>query len=553
MRKRQTVLTFLALAMMAAVACAAEDKAPAVKAFSRDFTVNKTYLVIPIHNGAKGCRLTLTVDGKPVRRYGTGLAADAESVDWYAFFTIERYKGKRATVSVNRATKEGFALIRQSDHIPGEEKFYTEPLRPQFHFSQKVGWNNDPNGMVYYDGEWHLFFQHNPVGHGWGNMTWGHAVSKDLVHWKQLPNALFPSTMAKGACFSGSANIDHNNTAGFQTGDEKVMVAALTDTGAGEAIAYSNDRGRTFTWYEKNPVVKHKGRDPKIIWYEPGKHWVMAVFDQREGSGGIAFYTSPNLKDWTYQSRIAGYHECPELFELPVDGDAKNTRWVVYAGDAKYVLGSFDGKTFTPAHEGKHRVHWGNYYASQRFSNPPDGRIIQIGWARIGMKGMPFNQTFSFPCRLTLHKTPDGIRMFAKPIKEIALLHKKKHALGRTAVKPDAPASVKTAGRLFDIRATFDVGDKAKTFGVQVGDRKVTYDVAKAKLEGMPLAPVDGKITMQILVDRPMIEVCGNDGRVYQTKPFHSKDEIESVRAFAGGGPVDLVSLEVYELKSIWK
>ena len=530
----------------------AAPKVAVVKPLSRDFTVDSRYLVIPIRNGAEKCELTLTVDGKDVRRYGTELAGSADAVDWYAYFTIESYKGKPATVSVNRGTPEGFALVRQSDEIPGEDSFYTEDLRPQFHFSQKVGWNNDPNGMVYYDGEWHLYFQHNPVGWKWGNMTWGHAVSTDLVHWKQLPNALFPSTMAKGACFSGCAVIDHDNTAGFQAGDEKVLVAALTDTGAGEAIAYSNDRGRTFTWYEKNPVVKHSGRDPKVIWFKPGGHWVMAVFDQQDKLRGIAFYTSPNLKDWTYRSRIDGYFECPEIFELPVDGDPTNTRWVVFAADAKYAFGQFDGKTFTPEHEGKHQVHWGAYYASQTFSNPPDGRRIQIGWGKIAMTGMPFNQMMTFPCELTLRTTADGIRMFAEPVKEIAGLHAKKHTLGRTAVAPDAPASVATAGRLFDIRAVFAVGD-AKAFGIQVADTKVIYDAAKADLAGMPLAPVDGKIRMQILVDRPSMEIVGNGGRVVQTRVFQSDGPVESIRVFAEGGPVTLESLEVFELKSAWK
>jgi len=374
-------------------------KAPKPGNFSKEMTIQKKYLVIPIRNGAKGCSLELDVSGKKVRRYDTELAPDANSVDFWAYFTIESYKGQPAVVSAGGATEEGFSLIRQSDEIPGEDKFYTEALRPQLRFSQKVGWNNDTNGMVYYDGEWHVYFQHNPVGWKWGNMTWGHAVSTDLIHWEQLPNALFPGTMAKGACFSGSAAMDPNNTSGFQTGKEKVLVAALTDTGAGEAIAYSNDRGRTFTWYDKNPVVKHDGRDPKIIWYEPGRHWVMAVFDQSKEHGqGIAFYTSTDLKNWTEQSHLTGYFECPEIFELPVDpsasddsagtsGDKNNTRWVIFAADAQYAIGKFDGKAFTPEHEGKHRVHYGSYYASQTFSDPPDGRRIQIGWAKINKIG----------------------------------------------------------------------------------------------------------------------------------------------------------------------
>lgn len=528
-------------------------KAPKLGNFTKAMTIRKKYLVIPIRNGAKRCNLELSVAGKKVRRYGTELAPDANSVDFWAYFTIERYKGQPAVVTVGGGPEEGFALIRQSDEIPGQDKFYTEALRPQLRFSQKVGWNNDTNGMVYYDGQWHVYFQHNPVGWKWGNMTWGHAVSTDLIHWEQLPNALFPSTMARGACFSGSAAMDPNNTSGFQTGKEKVLVAALTDTGAGESIAYSNDRGRTFTWYEKNPVVKHGGRDPKILWYEPGKHWVMAVFDQsKEHGGNIAFYTSKDLKEWQEQSHLKGYHECPELVELPVDGDKSNSRWVVFAANAQYVIGTFDGKTFTPDHEGKHRVHYGSYYASQIFSNPPDGRWIQIGWARIAMPAMPFNQAFSFPHRLTLRKTPDGIRLFAKPIKELAKLHKKTYSVGGADLAPDSPRIVAVSGELFEIRAEFDLG-QAKAVGLDIGGNRVAYDVAAKKLNGADMAPVDGKVCMQVIVDRPMIEICGNDGAVYITSGRGKRGDVSDVKAFADGGKAKLVSMEIHELNSIWK
>ncbi len=528
-------------------------KPPRRGGLSKEFTVDKKYLIIPIKNGAKKHWITLEVDGKAVRRYITELAVTPDHVDWYAYFTIESYKGSPATVSASSGTEEGFALVKQADEVPGSETWYTEPLRPQFHFSQKVGWNNDPNGMVYYDGEWHLYFQHNPVGWGWGNMTWGHAVSTDLVHWEQLPNALFPKTMAKKDCFSGGATVDKDNTAGFKTGKEDVIVASLTDTGAGEALAYSNDRGRTFTWYEGNPVIKHGGRDPKIIWYEPGKHWVLAVFDQsREHGRAIAFYSSNDMKSWKLESKLKGYYECAEVFELPIDGDATNTRWVVFAADAKYAIGSFDGKTFTPEHEGKHRVHHGNYYASQLFSNSPDGRHIQIGWVRIKMPGMPFNQTFSFPHRLTLRTTKDGVRMFAEPVKEIEKIHKKEHSAAGRSVAPGSSVSLPVSGELFDIRATFEVGG-ASTVGLEFGKDKVVYDVGKKKLNGADLEPVDGKISMQVLVDRPMMEICGNNGRVFITSGRRGRGEVSEVKAFADGGEARLVSLEVYELESIWK
>jgi fructan beta-fructosidase len=256
-------------------------------------------------------------------------------------------------------------------------------------------------------GEYHLFFQYNPYGWRWANMHGGHAVSKDLVHWEELSTALVPWTQAVAHCFSGSAVVDERNTAGFQAGDEKTIVAAFTDTGCGEAIAFS---------------------------------------------------TSPNLKDWEYESRLDGFYECPELFELPVDGDPANTRWVAFAADAKYVLGRFDGETFTPEHEGKHQVHWGAFYASQLFTGAPDGRHIQIGWGRINMDGMPFNQMMTFPCELTLRTTDEGLRMLAAPVKEIELLHQRKHALQAVQVRPGESVTVATRGRLFDIRAEFEVG-----------------------------------------------------------------------------------------------
>ena len=486
---------------------------------------------------------------------------------------MESYKGHPAIVRADGACGEGFKLIRQSNEIPGAEKFYTEELRPQLRFSQKIGYNNDTNGMVYYDGEWHLCFQHNPVGWNhpdYANATWGHAISTDLIHWKQLPNVLFPSTMARGACFSGGMVVDWGNTASFQTGKEKVLIAVLTDTkgagdGRGEAIAYSNDRGRTFTWYENNPVFKHVGGDPTVIWYEPGKYWVMVVCEEVEQGSqpSMAFYTSWDLKNWEIQSHLPGYGACPEIFELPVDGDEENTRWAVFAADARYAIGTFDGRKFTPDHEGKHRVHYGAYYASRTFSNAPNGRRIQIGWATIEMPEMPFNQAFTLPHRLTLRQTADGIRMFATPIQELAKLRKKKHSAGSAQLTAESPKAVAVSGELFDIRAVFALG-QAKAVGLDIGGNRVSYDVTGNKLNfspyqghfkfnGADMKPVDGKVSMRVIVDRPMIEICGNDGRVYITSGRVKRGNVSAVKAFAEGGKAKLLKLEVNELESIWK
>ncbi len=541
-----------------------KPKLPELARREKTFTVADKYLVVPIQNkGRSSGQFQLFVGDQEVRNYGLNIATSEENTDWYAFFTIDTYKGQKARVAASKVTVEGFDLTRQSNTIPGEENFYREPHRPQFHFTQKVGWNNDPNGMVHHDGTWHLFFQHNPVALPWGNMTWGHATSKDLLHWQQQPNKLFPKTMARGACFSGGATVDRENTAGW---GKNTLVAFLTDTGAGESIAYSTDGGKTFTWYEGNPVVKHKGRDPKVIWYaydvadQPlndtakklGGHWVMVVYDEHpEYKRNAAFYTSTNLKEWTEQSHLPGYFECTELFELPVDGDAKNPRWVVFAADAKYAVGKFDGKTFTPEHEGKHQVHWGPYYASQTFDNAPDGRKIQIGWLRVPSPG-PYNQHFSFPHRLTLRNTDDGIRMFAKPVKEIEDLCAKSNEAKSQELVADKAVTLPVGSDLLDVRLTVEVGT-ATAIELKLPGRTIRYDAKAQKLNEAPLKPVDGRISIQVLADRSLTEIVGNDGRVFISGRGPAKLEATEVSVTAIGGNAKLLSLEARELKSIWK
>lgn len=542
------------------------DTKPKLPEFARrekTFRIENRYLIIPIQNGGKSKgEIQIFAGDREVRRYGLNIATSADTTDWYAFFTIDAYKGQKARVVASKVTEEGFALVEQSDTVPGEDTFYKEPHRPQFHFTQKVGWNNDPNGMVYHNGTWHFFFQHNPVALPWGNMTWGHATSEDLLHWEQQPNKLFPGTMAKGACFSGGATVDTNNTAGW---GRNTLVAFLTDTGAGESIAYSKDGGKTFTWYEGNPVVKHKGRDPKVIWYayddsdkplndsakKLGGHWVMVVYDEHlEYKRNAAFYTSTNLKEWTEQTHLPGYFECTELFELPVDSDAGNTRWVVFAADAKYAVGTFDDRTFTPEHEGKFQVHWGPYYASQTFDNAPNGRKIQMGWLRIPSPG-PYNQHFSFPHRLTLQTTADGIRMFARPIREIEDLRTKSTQVEPQELAANKPVKLTVGSDLLDVRLTLEVGT-AKAIELKLPGRTVKYDAGTYKLNEAPLKPIDGRISIQVLADRSLTEIIGNDGRVFISGRGPAKVDATEVSITAIGGNGTLVSFEAHELKSIW-
>jgi fructan beta-fructosidase len=486
--------------------------------------------------------------------------------DFWVFLDISMFRRKKATLRVASLSGDsaGWQAIVQSDTIKGAADLYREKHRPQFHFSSRRGWNNDSNGLVFYKGEYHLYYQHNPYGWNWGNMHWGHAVSTDLVHWKELPIALYPQRFGDW-CFSGSAVVDVDNTAGFKTGAEDVIVAAYTSTGRGECIAYSTDRGRTFTDYPGNPVVTHKGRDPKIIWYAPGGRWVTAVYDEQGKSRGISFYTSRNLKDWQFRSRIDGFYECPEIFELPVDGNQNNKRWVVHAADGNYMIGHFDGETFRPE-SAKQQWSYGNcFYASQTFNNLPreDGRRIQIAWGRIATPGMPFNQCMLFPCELTLRTTEDGVRMFAQPVREIEKLHQQTYRWTDEAVRathasplPDGNMLSDVAGELLHIRGRFEIGH-AHGLDLVIRGVPVVYDAEKRELsctgKKAPLEPIGGTIQLEILVDRTSIEIFGNRGRVYMPIGVIPADNDRSLQLHARGGGTRIQSLEVYRLRSAWE
>jgi fructan beta-fructosidase len=521
--------------------------------------IEHSYLNLPVKNGGPKRRVSYLAGGQTVREFEIELADGAP--DFWVFSDVRAFQGKDLTVRVDRMpeTSEGLTGIECADSIRGAEDLYREKLRPQFHFSSRRGWNNDPNGLVYSAGEYHLYYQHNPYGWDWGNMHWGHAVSRDLVHWEELPIALYPKRFGDWA-FSGSAVVDKKNTSGFKTGKEEVLVAAFTSTGRGECILYSNDRGRSWTEYSGNPVVKHRGRDPKLIWHEPTRNWVMALYD--EGPEGtkeqrtIAFYTSDNLKKWTYRSKIDGFFECPDIFELPVDGDPSNRKWVLTAADDDYMIGSFDGKEFKKE-SGKHKGHYGNcFYAAQTYSDVEDGRRIQIGWGQAKLPGMSFNQMMAFPCELTLHTTPAGVRMFARPVKEIESLHGKHYSRKGVAIGTDKNPMAEMSGELLDLRTEIDLQD-AEKIAFSIRGIAVEYDAKKKELscqgKKAVLPPQEGRIRLQMLVDRASIEIFGNDGLVYMPIYALPKADNRTIELTASGGEARATLLDVYELKPAWQ
>jgi fructan beta-fructosidase len=521
---------------------------------TREIQLDKPFLLLPVKTGGTTRKMTIQIDGKLTHQFDIALAGN--DGDFRSFIDMTRFKGKTATLAITPAGRSAAPLgnISTSDAADNPDALYHEANRPQFHFTSRRGWLNDPNGLVFYAGEYHLFYQHNPYSVVWGNMHWGHAISPDLVHWREQPDALYPAVDARGAVFSGSAIVDTDNSAGLQTGDDKTLVAFFTDTGAGESMAYSTDKGRTWKPYENNPVIKHAGRDPKVIWHAPTKSWVIAIYDEFAGKRYIAFYNSKNLRDWTFQSRIEGYFECPELFELPVDNDPANTRWILSDASFGYTVGQFDGKTFVPESPKLRLAAKGNFYAPQTWNSIPqqDGRRIIIGWMRDGkFPKMPFNQQMTFPTTLTLHNTPAGFCLHANPVQEIENLHAKTKTFTHAAISDSQNPLADITGELFHLKLELRPAT-AQQITLKIRGQTFIYDCAKKELDGIPLPDLDGIVRLEALVDRSSIEIFGNKGAVYLPISCVFSEKDRSLSLTSRGGNAD-ANIELIELKTAWE
>ncbi len=538
------------------------------KDFSREIEIVQDYLHLPVKMGAPTRLLRLKREGASLREFVIEFAAGEP--DFWVYLETHDFRGETLVLTTQQRRGDNANVLDRvsAGNTPKNfDTYYTERHRPQFHFTTPRGWNNDPNGMVYYKGEYHHFYQRNPFGWGWGNMTWGHAVSKDMLHWTQLADALHPD--ATGTMYSGTGVVDKDNTSGFKTGEEDPIVLFYTSAGGTnpwskgvpftQSLAYSNDRGRTWTKYERNPIVEHirgANRDPKVLWHQPTQQWAMVLFlDQ----GELAFFTSTNLKDWKEQSRLKGFHECPELFELPVDGDESNKKWVLHGAAGSYFIGHFDGKVFTPDTE-IIKYNYGNaFYASQTFSDIPaeDGRRIQIGWGRIATPGMPFNQMMDFPVTLSLRTTPDGIRLCPMPVKEIETLYTSEKIFTEEKAEPGSNLLSEFAGDLFDIDADISLSESGSV-GFRIRGLEITYDTGAQELKcgksAAALKASDGRIQLRILVDRTSVEIYANNGEVYMPLAAVPKDDRnKGLELFADGGAAQVNSLAIRELKSVWK
>ncbi|WP_085537418.1 glycoside hydrolase family 32 protein [Massilibacteroides vaginae] len=535
------------LAVLLAIPSSAEDL---------KLKITKRYLNIPVSHKEERASMSFQIKNKKEREFVIRLAP--ENPDYWVFCDMSHLQGKEINITY-AGNNTGLKQIYQSEQIAGQDSLYKEKNRPQLHFSTRRGWINDPNGLVFHNGEYHLYYQHNPYEKEWGNMHWGHAVSKDLIHWAELPVALYPDE--HGTMFSGSAIIDYDNTLGVSKKGLPTMVIAYTaDSPAKQVqcIAYSLDNGRTFTKIAENPVIDSKHiwnsqdtRDPKLFKYQPTGDWTI-VLNERDGH---SIYTSRDLKNWTYQSHITGFWECPELFELPVDGDPKNTKWVMYGATGTYMLGSFDGKKFTPE-SGKHYYTTGSLYAAQTFANIPDsdGRRIQVAWSRLSHPGMPFNGQMLIPTELCLRKTKNGIRLFSVPVKEFDTLQTK--AGEWSSLSSDKANEVIKAfnnSEILRIKATIKLSHATSAGLSRNGQALLDYDMNGNLVNGVFYSPEDMtsmEITADLIIDKTSVEGFIDNGAYSYSISLNAKND-EGFRFW--GNNIEIKNLEIHTLKSIWK
>jgi fructan beta-fructosidase len=485
-------------------------------------------------------------------------------------------------------------------HTAMVQTTFQEPFRPQFHFTPERNWMNDPNGLVYHDGEYHLFYQYNPFGDKWGHMSWGHAVSSDLVHWKHLPLAL--SEQGEVMIFSGSAVVDSSNSSGFGKDDQPPMVAIYTGHREetkhakrveDQRLAYSNDGGRTWAHYSGNPVIdigSPEFRDPKVFWHEPTNQWIMVVVLSKEKK--VRLYASHDLKKWTQLSEFgpAGawrdpiIWECPDLFPLEVEREPSATKWVLIVNinpggpaggsGSQYFVGEFDGTRFTPDDaEGTLWVDYGSdFYAAVTWSNVPesDGRRILLGWMSNwdytqNIPTSPWRSAMTVPRSLRLERTSKGLRLVQEPLDELKKLREESSLVFPGGNFADASNWLYQQGnlsQLLDVEMSFSelFPDAPFVINIHAGAGEVTaiaVDPENGKLavdrthsglkEFHPAfstsarheAPVEifnGKFTIRFLLDTSSLEVFAQDGRTTLTDQIFPTADTRSISLSSEGG-----------------
>ncbi len=399
--------------------------------------------------------------------------------------------------------------------------------RPVYHFTPRKNWMNDPNGLVYADGIWHMFFQYDPRGKYGSQKAWGHAVSADLVRWKELEVAL---PKKEYNMYSGTAALDIPNTLGKNTPEHTAMIIAVTEFLNGQCIYYSADGGVTFNKMQEEPVIPLKGssnRDPKLFWYDKGRYWVMAYYSEAPEVAPVpsyVFYRSEDLKNWEYMTYVPGCYECPDVRQIPVEG-ASETKWTVLCGNMDYMVGDFDGRRFIPSQKKDRTLRMYGNYASQTWSDAPGGRVVQISWMPSPTEEQrPFSQQMGFPVDLTLRKTEDGCRLIHRPVKEIEKLWRKTYEFGPSLLEPGKNLFEGIEGTALDIEIEFEYDPFVYFVNLNTpnGTVQCTGIEPAVKAMGQIQYADPGKtMKLRVLTDTDSMEIFGNDGEIYM--PFIAK------------------------------
>lgn len=569
-------------------------------------TGDSRYLLLPVQESTDDARINVLVDGNVAETIYVRLAKS--KTDYTVPFDLNPYKGHDVMLDVVIPQSRGSVREAKDDAcwrgIVLADTFDTanrEKYRPAFHHTPLYGWMNDPNGMFYKDGRWHLYYQYNPYGSKWQNMTWGHSVSDDLVNWEHLPEAIRPNGL--GSVFSGSCAVDHDNTAGFGS-DAVIALYTSAGTSQMQSLASSTDGGLTFNIYPSNPVLtlESEARDPKVFWNDSTKEWNLILAHALDHE--MLIFSSPDMKSWTLQSSFGkglgaqgGVWECPDLFELPVAGTDEK-KWVLlcninpdgpFGGSGtQYFVGDFDGKTFKADTDaaGNVSTKWLDYgkdhYATVTWSDAPDGRRVALGWMSnwqyaADVPTMQFRSANTLPREMGLFRAPDGeVYASSAPSPELEALRGKlaakvkKTTVGRKARSFALPSE---NGGICEILMDIEAS-KAKTVNVvfsnSQGEKVVMqYDPAAATLsfdrtqsgitdfsEGFPAVTVtptheaSGRIALRIFVDRSSMEVFGNDGEFVMTNLVFPRTPYTALSVSTEGGNAKVENLRIYSLKS---
>lgn len=587
---KKTIFSILVALISVSLGCNSQKKSSGEN-ITNDYQVDSSYILLPVEESAPEVKIkviTPAQNEQPV--YDVHLALN--KIDYWVPLDVKKWKGQKLTLSFIGMKDSTFGIkeIKQSDCFNFE---YNEKYRLQFHFSPEHGWMNDPNGMVYLDGEYHLFYQYNPYGSMWGNMHWGHAVSTDMISWTYLPIAISPDSL--GTIFSGSAVIDVHNTAGF---GKNAMIAIYTSNGKTQqqSIAYSTDKGRTFTKYGHNPVLTNPGitdfRDPKVSWNEDSKQWIMTLATKQT----ITFFGSPDLKEWKKLSEFGtglgahtGVWECPDLFRLAYKGKSK---WVLLVninpggpngGSAtQYFIGSFDGVKFTA--DPLPYPLWIDYgrdnYAGVTWSNIPesDGRRLYLGWMSnwdyaTTVPTKNFRSANTTTRELTLVSNGKHLILNSYPVKEMNSLRSVCKSVPDQELDNESTIEelLSTNKGTYEIEMTLmpenstDFGFELKnsmhellkfTFDLKTNQLKVDRDKSgktdfNDKFKTGASAPLQKKenYKVRLLIDKASAELFINDGEIAMTNVFFPTEIMNSLTFFSREGKLKAENIKIYNLK----